>query len=134
MEFDRRGLHRFEAPRKHLTQAVVDGKGTPVLQDDVTKLGKRASFFEPQHFQRHVTDEPCRHGPSEIGKVGLRHLVVESLVGDGGAKEGVETTMEIGDRLDPLAGTGRRQRQAQAKRREDALASTKPHVFATGIE
>src|SRR5262249_10167206 len=30
--------------------------------------------------------------------------------------------------------TGRRQRQAQAKGRDDALTSTKLHVFATGVE
>jgi len=42
--------------------------------------------------------------------------------------------MEIGQRLDGLAGTGGGQRQAQAKRGDDALASTKPHVFATGVE
>jgi hypothetical protein len=38
MEFDRGGLHHFETPRKHLTQAVVNGKGAAVLHDDVTKL------------------------------------------------------------------------------------------------
>jgi len=42
--------------------------------------------------------------------------------------------MEIGQRLDGLAGTGGGQRQAQAKRGDDALASTKPHVFATSVQ
>jgi hypothetical protein len=42
--------------------------------------------------------------------------------------------VQIGDRLDALAGTGGRQRQAQAKGCEDALTATKPHGFATGIE
>ena len=134
MEFDCCGLHRFETPRKHLAQAVVNGKGTPVLYDNVAKLTKRTPFFEPEHFQRHVTDEPFRHRPSESGKVGLGHLVIESLVGDGGTKKGMKATVEIGDSLDPLAGTERRQRQAQAKRRDDALTATKLHVFATGIE
>ncbi len=46
MEFDRCELHCFETPSKHLAQAVVNGKGTPVLHDDVSKLAKRASFFE----------------------------------------------------------------------------------------
>src|SRR5438128_9097895 len=92
------------------------------------------SFGESEHLERHLTDEPFRHGPGEIGKVGLGHLVIEGLVGDGSAKEGIEATVEIGDRLDTLAGTGGRQSQAQAKRRDDALASTKLHVFTTGIE
>jgi len=61
-------------------------------------------------------------------------LSIESLVGHSGTKEGLEATVEIRDRLDPLTGTGRRQRQAQAKRGDDALASTKLHVFATGVE
>ena len=41
MEFDGRGLDRFEASGKHLAQAVVDGKGTAVLDDDVAKLAQR---------------------------------------------------------------------------------------------
>ena len=61
-------------------------------------------------------------------------MVIEGLVGDGSTKERIEAAVEIGDGLDTLAGTGRRQRQAQAKGRDDALASTKFHVFATGVE
>jgi hypothetical protein len=61
-------------------------------------------------------------------------LVVEGFVGESGAKEGIETAVEIGNGLHTLAGTGRRQRQAQAKGRDDALASTKLHVCATGVE
>src|SRR5262245_50352111 len=134
MQFDSRGLHHFETSRKHLTQAVVDGKGTPVLNDDVAKRGKRLSFGEPEHFEGHLTDEPFRHGTGEIGKVRLRHLVREGLVRDGGTKERIEAAVEIGDCLDMLAGTGRRQCQAQAKWREDALASAKFYLFATGVE
>jgi hypothetical protein len=46
----------------------------------------------------------------------------------------MEAAGKIGDRLDMLAGTGRRQRQAQAQWRDDALASTKLPVFATGVQ
>ena len=84
--------------------------------------------------ERHLTHEPFRHGPGEIGKVRFGHLIIEGLVGDGRTKEGIEAAVEIGNGLDTLAGTGRRQCQAQAKWREDALASTKLHVFATRIE
>ena len=66
--------------------------------------------------------------------MGLGHLVIEGFVGDGGTKKGIEATVEIGDGLDPLAGTDCRQRQTQAKGRDDALTATKLHVFATGIE
>src|SRR5262245_36621646 len=100
MEFNRRGLDDFEASGKHLAQAVMDGKGAPVLNNDVAKLGKRLSSFEPEHFQRHVTDEPFCHSPGKIGKVELRHLVIEGLVSNGRAKEGIEAAVEIGDRLD----------------------------------
>ena len=134
MEFDGGGLHCFETPRKHLAQAVVNGKGTAVLNNDVAKLAKRAAFFESEHFQRHVTDEPCRHRPSEIGTVGLGHLVREGFRGDGGPKKGREATVEVGDGLDPLAGTDRRQRQGQATGRDDALTATKLPVCATGVE
>jgi hypothetical protein len=61
-------------------------------------------------------------------------LVIEGLVSDGGTKERIEATVEIGDGLDAMAGRGRRQRQAQAKWRDDALASAKFHLFATGVE
>src|SRR5260370_6410624 len=134
MQFDRRGVHRFETSRKHLTQAVVDGKGTPVLHDDVAKRGKRVAFGEPEHFEGHLTDETFRHRTGEIGKVRLRHLVREGLGGDGGTKERIEAAVEISNGLDTLAGTGRRQRQAQAKVSDDALASAKFHLFATGVE
>jgi hypothetical protein len=71
MEFDRRWLHDFEPSRKHLAQAIVDGKGAPVLNDDTAKRGKRLAFFEPEHFECHVADEPFCHESGEIGKVGL---------------------------------------------------------------
>jgi len=80
MEFDRCGLHRFETPRKHLAQAIVKGKGTPVLYNDVAQLAKGTPFCEPEHFQRHVTDEPFCHRPREIGKVELGHLVIKGFV------------------------------------------------------
>jgi hypothetical protein len=48
--------------------------------------------------------------------VGLGDLLIEGLVGDSGPKEGIEAAVKIRNRLDPLAGTGRRQRQAQANR------------------
>src|SRR5262249_18228599 len=134
MEFDRGGLHGFETPRQHLAQALVKGKGTPVLYDDVAKLAQGTPFFEPEHCQRHGTDEPFRHRPSESGQVELGHLVIEGFVSDGGSKKGLEATVESGDGLDPLAGTDRRQRQAQAKGRDDALTATKLPVFAPGIE
>ena len=35
------------------------------------------------------------HEPGEIGKVGLGHLVIEGLVGHGGAKEGIEATSRL---------------------------------------
>ena len=72
------------------TQAVVDGKGAAVLEDNVAKFTKRAPLFEPEHFQRHVADEPCRQRPSEIGKVRLGQLVIERLVSDRRAKEGFD--------------------------------------------
>ena len=77
MEFDRRGLHAFEASRKHLAQAIVVGTGAAVLHDNTAKGGKCPAFFEPEHCERHVTDEPFRPKPGEIGKVGLGHLVIE---------------------------------------------------------
>jgi hypothetical protein len=46
----------------------------------------------------------------------------------------MEAAVEIRARLDPLARPGRRQRQAQATRGDDALASTTLHVCATGVE
>src|SRR5262245_22774101 len=100
----------------------------------MAKLRKGLSLGKPEHFERHLTDEPFRHRAGKIGKVGLGHLVIEGLVRDGGAKQGIEATVEIGDGLDPLAGTGRRQRQAQAKWCDDALAATELYVCATGVE
>jgi len=134
MELDSRGFHRLETPRKDLPQAIVDGKGTPVLNDDMAKCAQRAPFFEPEHFERHLTNEPFRHSPGEIGKVRFGHLIREGLVGDGRTKEGIAAAVEISNGLDTLAGTGRRQGQGQAKGREEALASTQFHVFATRIE
>jgi hypothetical protein len=61
-------------------------------------------------------------------------VIIEGLVGNGRTKEGIEAAGEIRNGLDTLAGTGRRQCQAQAKRRKEALASTKFHVFAPRIE
>jgi hypothetical protein len=33
------------------------------------------AFCEPEHFERHVTDEPFCHEPGEIGKAGLGDLL-----------------------------------------------------------
>ena len=38
MERNGGGLDYLETPRKDLPQAVVDGKGTPSLNDDMAKL------------------------------------------------------------------------------------------------
>ena len=110
MEFDGGGLDHLEATGKHLAQAVVHGKGAAVLEDDVAKLTKGTPFFEPEHIQRHVTDEPFRHRPGEIGKMGLGQLVIKGFIGNSGAPEGIEGAVEIGEGLDSLAGTGGRQR------------------------
>src|SRR5437879_10183396 len=134
MEFDSRWLHHFEASGKHLAQAVMDGKGAAILHDNMAKLGKGAALGKAEYFERHVPDEPFCHSTSKIGKVGLGHLVIEGFGGDGGAPEGIEAAMEIGQRLDGLAGTGGRQRQAQAKRCDDALSATKLRLCATGVE
>src|SRR6516162_100176 len=112
----------------------MDGKRAAILNNNVANLSKDLSFFEPEYLQCHVTDEPLRHRTGEISKAGLGHLVIEGLVGDGRAEEGIEATVEVGDRLDPLAGTGRRQSQAQTKWGDGPLPMAKPHVFATGIE
>ena len=100
----------------------------------MARLAKGTPCFEAEHFQRHVTDEPCRQCPREIGKVGLGQLVVEGLVGYCGPTEGIETAVQIGQGLDALTGTGGRQRQAQAKGRDHALTATKLDVGATGVE
>src|SRR5215831_16910495 len=113
MEVDSGRVDDCKAPRTHLAPAVMDGKRAAILHDKVAKLSKDLSFFEPEYLQCHVTDEPCRHRTGALSKAGLGHLVIEGLGGDGRAKEGMEATGEIGDRLDPLAGPGRRQRQAQ---------------------
>jgi len=42
--------------------------------------------------------------------------------------------VEIGQRLAGLAGTGGGQREAQAKRRDEALSATKLRLCATGVE
>jgi hypothetical protein len=110
MELNGSGLDHLETPGENLPQAIMDGKGTPILNDDLAKLAKRVPFCEPEHFQRHVTDQPLRHRPGEISKMRLGYLVIKGLVSDSGAKEGIEAAVEICDRLDPLAGTGRRQR------------------------
>jgi hypothetical protein len=134
VEFDGGRFDRFETPGKHLAQAVMDGKGAAVLQEDMAKLAKGTPFCAAEHFQRHVTAEPGRQRPCEISKVGLGQLVIKRLVGDGGPKEGIETAVQIGQGLDALTGTGCRQRQAQAKGRDNALTAAKLDASATGIE
>ena len=58
MEFDGRRLDHFEASGKHLAQAVMDGKGAAILQDNMAKLGKGVALGKAEHFERHVPDEP----------------------------------------------------------------------------
>ena len=86
----------------------MDGKGAAVLEDDAAKLATGATCGEPEHFERHVTDEARRHGTGEIGKVGLGQLVVKCLVGDRGVEQRIEATVEIREGVDALARTGRR--------------------------
>ena len=69
-----------------------------------------------------------------VGKAGLRQLVIERLVGDRGVKQRMEAAVEIRQGFDALARTGRRQRQTQAKRRDGPLAPTKLCVFAASVE
>ena len=71
---------------------------------------------------------------AKSAKWGLANLVIEGFVGDRGVKQRIEAAVEIRQGFDALARTGRRQRQAQAKRRDGPLAPTKLRVFAAGVE
>ena len=51
-------LDRFEASRKHLAQAVMDGKGAAILQDNMAKLGKGAALGKAEHFERNLPIKP----------------------------------------------------------------------------
>jgi hypothetical protein len=112
----------------------MQSQGAAVLEDDVAELANGTPCFTSEHWQRHVTDELCRPRPRAIGTVGLGHLVIEGFVGAGGAPEGMEGAVEIGNGLDVLAGTGGRQREAQAQRGDDALALAKPNVLGAGVQ
>src|SRR5262249_60780472 len=85
MEFDSRRFDHSEASGKHFAQAVMDGKGAAILNDNMAKLSKGAALGKAEHYERHIANEPFCHSTSEIGKVGLGHLVIEGFVGDGGA-------------------------------------------------
>ena len=80
MEFDGRRLDHFEAPRKDFAQAVVDGKGTAILDHDVAKLRKGSSFGEPEDFQAQFANETRGRRAHERSKVGLGQLVIEGFV------------------------------------------------------
>ena len=60
--------------------------------------------------------------------------LIKGLVGDGGAKEGIEATVQIRQCLDALAGTRCGQSQPQANGGNDPFSSTKLRVFAAGVE
>ena len=66
--------------------------------------------------------------------MGLRQLIIERLVGNRGIKQRIEAAVEIRQGVDAMARTGRRQREAQAKRRNGPLAPAKLRVFAAGVE
>src|SRR2546421_3045828 len=134
MESDGCGLDRFEAPGKRLAQGVVDRKRTAILNENMAKFCKGPSFGEPKDFEGHFAKKPRGHRAHERGKVGLGQLVVERLIGNGGVKQRIETAVEIRQRFDAMARTGRRQREAQAKRGNGPLAPTKLCVFAAGVE
>src|SRR4029434_7202153 len=134
MEFDRCGLDRFEAPGKHLAPGVVDRKRTAILDHDVAKLRKGSSFGEPEDFQGQFAKKSRGHSAHERSKMGLRQLIIERLVGNRGIKQRIEAAVEIRQGFDAMARTGRRQREAQAKRRNGPLAPAKLRVFAAGVE
>jgi hypothetical protein len=122
------------ASRPYLAQAVVEGTGAPILPDKRATRGTGASRGTAAHLARQGPDEPRGHGAGHIGTVGRGHVGIEGLVSDGGAPSGMEAAGEIGPRLDGRAGTGGRQRQAQAPRRADALAATTLLRCTTGVE
>jgi hypothetical protein len=134
MEFDRSRLDGFETSGQDLAQAVMKGKRTAILHDDVLKFGTGLALVQPEHFQGHFPKEPFCHRPGKIGKVGLRHLVREGFVSDRSPQSGIEATVKIRQRLDALAGTRGRQSQPQAKRGDAPLSSTKLRVLAAGVE
>src|SRR6266446_2156627 len=112
----------------------MDRKRTAILEHDVAKLRKGPSLGKPEDLERHVPDEPRRHGTGEIRQTWLRPLVIERFVRDGRVKQRMKAPMEISERLNTLAGTGRRQREAQAKWGNGPLPAAKLHVFATRVE
>jgi len=134
MQFDRCGLDGFATPGEHLTEGLMDRKRTAILDDDVAKLRKGPPPGEPEDFERHVPDESRGHGAGEISQTWLRHLVIERFVRDGRVKQRMKAPVEISQRLHALAGTGRRQRETQAKGGNGPLPAAKLHVCATGVE
>jgi hypothetical protein len=128
-----RWLDRFEAPRQDFAPAVMEGKGTPILDDDVAKLCTDSSLGEPEDFQGHLAHETGSSGAHASSKVWLGPLVIERFGGNGRVKQRMEAAMEIGQGVDAMAGTGRRQCQAQTKRRDDPRTPRKLPVFAAGV-
>src|SRR6266705_5280955 len=112
----------------------MDGKGSPILDHDVAKLRKDPSLGESEDFQGHLTNETGGRSAHEISKVRLRQLVIECFVGNRRVKQRIKAPVEICQGFDAMAGTSRRQCQAQTKRRDDPHAPIKLHVFAAGVE
>ena len=108
-------------------------KRTAILNENVAKFCKSASFGESKDFESHVAKQARGHSAHERSKMALGHLVIERFVGQCGVKQRIEAPVEIRQGFDAMARTDRRQCEAQAKRRNGPLAPTKLRVFAAGV-
>lgn len=104
VQFDGRRTDRVEPARKFDLQAVVNGEGRSILNEDVRKAVQCVSRDRRQDLHGGLPQDVLEDAFHEAGEFILRQLVVERLVLHVGPSQSIEATQDISDRLNALAG------------------------------
>lgn len=127
MQFHCRRPLALEPTRVVCRQRLLERKGAPVLDHDATKLTKRSPALDTQHPHHPTLEHHAYQLAHELAESPLRQLIVKRLVGYRGAKQCIETALNVGQRLNTHHRAACQQTQRQSIRRDHPFTLTKAH-------
>jgi hypothetical protein len=127
-------MHGVEAAGQHSCQGVVEGQRAAIVKNQTAKVSKGLSGLQSQDFHRQLSHDVAQGDAEELGRVGFKQLSIEGLLIRLGFPQLIALSMEIGNALDSLGGHRSPHREAQAQRRDQALALGQSELFAPFIQ
>ena len=93
MEFDRGRLDGMETTRKEVSERIVEGKRTPILNDETFEFAQGLPGFKTEHFHGQLAHDVTQGGAEKLGTARFSSLVIEGFIGRLDIPQGIEIAM-----------------------------------------